>query len=123
MTTMKRDILAFLRLFHDHVSDRETHGWVAELAANSNRWPEAHDVFDRIRKRNLKAITEEDHTKQCQYCFEEVCLKSLYNETDTKIPFDSDAPYSIFPCALSLARALRIRDEEVLHIVASHERA
>lgn len=117
---MSRGVLGLLRLFWEHVPDRETHSWVAELAADSRRWPEGHDVFDRIRDRNLQAIRDNDVTRQAQYCFEEICLKSLYNETDTDVPFDSDAPYSIIPAAIDLARALGIQDQEVIGIIAPH---
>jgi len=114
---MSRGILGLLQLFRDHVPDKETHSWVAELAADSRRWPQGHDVFDRIRDRNLQAIRDNGETQQAQYCFEEICLKSLYNETDTDVPFDSDAPYSIIPAAIILARLLGIRDEEVVGII------
>jgi len=119
-TDMSRGFLGLLRLFCEHVPDRETHSWVTELAADKRSWPRAHDVFDRIRNRNLQAIREKDHTRECQYCFEEICLKSLYNETDTNAPFDSDAPYSIIPAAISLARAVGIQDQEVIRIITPH---
>lgn len=115
---MERNILALLRLFQDHVPDRETHSWVVKLAADRARWQQGHDVFDRIRHRNLRAIRDNDETKQAQYCFEETCLKSLYNETATDAPFDHDAPYSIIPTAIDLARRVGIRDEEVVRTVA-----
>src|ERR1044071_4025303 len=118
---MLDDILALLRLFHTRVPDAETHAWVSELAADEARWPEAHDVFDRVRRRNLEAIDRKDHARECQYCFEEICLKCLYNETATDAPFDSDSPHWIIKCAIDLARAIGISDKEVITIVAPNE--
>jgi hypothetical protein len=118
---MLSDILALLRLFEGRVPDPETHAWVLALASEESRWPEAHDVFDRVRGRLLKADQEEDEKKQCQYSFEEVCLKSLFNETATKIPFDSDSPHWITSRALFLARALGIPEREVIGIIAPYE--
>jgi hypothetical protein len=115
---MEADILALLHLFRDHVPDRETNSWALELAKNPHKWPGAHDLFDRVRRRNLKAIDRKDHVAECQYCFEEVCLKSLYNETSPRDPFDSDSPHWIIKNAIALARAVGIPMQDVLAVVA-----
>jgi hypothetical protein len=115
---MEADILALLRLFSGRVTDRETNLWVIELAKERDRWQSAHDVFDRVRRRNLEAINRKDHVRECQYCFEEVCLKSLYNETYPRAPFDSDSPHWITKNAIALARAVGVPVQDVLAIVA-----
>src|SRR6059058_5887565 len=90
---MVEDIIALLRLFEGHASDRETHAWVAALASDRARWPDAHRVFDQVRRRTLAAIKAGDRLREGQYSFEEICLKSLYNETPAVDPFDSDSPH------------------------------
>jgi hypothetical protein len=115
---MVEDILALLRLFSDRVPDTETHSWVLALAADEERWPEAHDVFDHIRERTLAAEAEKDEIRGRQYAFEEICLKSLLNEADTDAPFDSDSPHWIGKCAIRLARAVGLPDSEVIAIIA-----
>jgi hypothetical protein len=112
------DILALLDLFQSRVLDREVHMWVRELAADEDRWPEAHDVFDRVRWRTLEAIEKKDRVRASQYGFDEICLKTLYNETDTDMPFDAESPYWITRNALGFARAVGIPDEEVISIIA-----
>jgi hypothetical protein len=119
---MQADILALLNLFKGRVPDPETHAWVTDLASNRNRWRKGHEVFDRVRDRNLSAINQRDRARECQYCFEEVCLKSLYNETDALDPFDSDSPYWIIKNAVALARAIGVPDEEVVAVFAPRVR-
>jgi hypothetical protein len=115
---METDILALLQLFRARVPDRTTNSWVIELAQDRRKWPRAHAVFDRVRRRNLEAIARNDHVGECQYCFEEVCLKSLYNETAPRDPFDSDSPHWIIKNAIALARAVGVPVQDVLAIVA-----
>ena len=83
--------------------DPETNSWVIELVKDRRCWHTAHAVCDRVRRRNLEAIERKDHVAECQYCFEEVCLKSLYNETSPRDPFDADSPYWIIKNAIALA--------------------
>jgi hypothetical protein len=85
------------------VPDPETNSWVIELVKDRRCWHTAHAVCDRVRRRNLEAIERKDHVAECQYCFEEVCLKSLYNETSPRDPFDADSPYWIIKNAIALA--------------------
>jgi hypothetical protein len=116
---MIEDILRLLRLFADRVPDAESNGWVVEVASDEDRWHEAHSYFDKIRHRNLEAISDKDAVRQAQYCFEEICLKSIWNETDTDAPFDSDSPYWVVPSAVKLARALGIVDAAVLVVITA----
>jgi hypothetical protein len=88
------------------------------LADDQEKWSRAHDLFDSVRERNLRAIESGDKVQECQYCFEEVCLQSLYNETDTVAPFDSCSPYWIIKNALVLAQAIGIPVTDVVAIVA-----
>jgi hypothetical protein len=115
------DILALLELFEGRVLDREAHAWVKELAADQDRWPEAHDVFDRVRRRTLEAIEKKDHIRASQYGFDEICLKTLYNETATDVPFDSEVPHWITKSALRFARAVGIPESEVIDVIAPNE--
>jgi hypothetical protein len=117
-TQMQADILALLRLFHSRVPDPESNTQVTELAADARRWGRAHDLFDRVRERNLRAIRAGDGVRECQYSFEEVCLKSLYNETDTVAPFDACSPYWVIKNALALAQAIGVPVNDVVAIVA-----
>ena len=91
---MQADILALLQLFTGRVtrSPRPT-AWVVELATDRDKWESgAPKLFDRVRTRNLKAIDSRDRVRECQYCFEEVCLQSLYNETPTPLIHSIRAP-------------------------------
>jgi hypothetical protein len=119
---MLEDILELLRLFEGRVPDYETHAWVVKVASDEDRWSEAHDVFDRVRDRNLDANAKRDYARECQYCFEEVCLKSIWNLTDTGAPFDPDSPHWITKNAIDLARAIGMSDTDVIHAIAPDEK-
>jgi len=114
---MQADILALLQLFRDRVPDKETHEWVAELVVERDRWRSGHEIFDRIRSRNLEAIDALDKSRECQYCFEEICLQSLYNATSPFDPFDSCSPYWVIKNALALARSVGVPVVEVVALV------
>src|SRR5262245_60337060 len=111
-------MLALLRLFRSRVPDSESNEQVTALAADERKWSEAHDLFDRVRERNLMAIESGDTIRECQYCFEEVCLQSLYNETDTNTPFDACSPYWVIKNALVLAQAVGVPVIDVVTVVA-----
>lgn len=125
---MQEEILALLRLFRDRARDRETNAWVIELAADRARWTGAHDLFDLIRDRLLVATGDAgrppvpkdqiDWDRVQQYAFEELCLKALFNETDTKYPFDSCSPFWVAGSAIRLARALGVPTEAVITVIA-----
>lgn len=115
---MAEDIVALQQLFEAHASDCETHGWVTALAANPAKWPDAHRVFEQVRNRTVAAIAVKDRMREGQYMFEEICLKSLYNETAATDPFDSDSPHWIIKCAVYRARQVGIPVQQVLDIVA-----
>lgn len=112
---MAEDIVAFLLLFGPHASDPETAARVAALAADPAQWPNAHRLFDEVRRRSLGTS---DRLRQGQYSFEEICLKTLYNETAAVDPFDSDSAYHVVPCAIGRAWQLGVPIRRVLEIVA-----
>ncbi len=114
---MQDDILGLMRLFRGLVPDAESHGWVSNLASNRSEWGRAKEVFDRVRRRNLAAISSKDRVASVQYYFEEVCLQSLYNETAVDDPFDSCTPYWIIKNALDLARRLDVPEARVVRVV------
>jgi hypothetical protein len=115
---MTSEIVELLQLFRGRVPDPKTNTWVLDLATDSRKWPKAHALFDRVRVRTLAATNAKDHARECQYCFEEVSLQSLYNETYPQDPFDQDAPYWIPKNAIGLARAIGVPVQEVLAIIA-----
>jgi hypothetical protein len=115
---MSEHIIALLKLFQAFMPDQETAAWVLELAASENKWNGAHDLFDKVRRRNLAAIESGDLSRQWQYCFEEICLKALYNESGSRAPFDSDSPYWIAPLAIQTARQFGVPVDSVIGIVA-----
>ncbi|MDB5341558.1 MAG: hypothetical protein JWN70_7177 [Planctomycetaceae bacterium] len=117
---MVDDIVGLLRLFEASASDRETHRWVLSLATDQALWPDAHRIFNLVRERTLSAIAEQNDVLEAQYMFEEICLKSLYNETDASDPFDSDSPYWIIKCAIDWARQIGLPVEDVITVVSTN---
>ena len=115
------DIQALLDLFEDQVPGHESNRLVAKFARDKARWYKAHGLFTTIRQRNLKAIKSGDKTKECQYCFEEVCAKTLYNVTRSSTPFDPDSPYWVIKNALTLAKQIGMPIESVVDLVAPNK--
>ena len=85
---------------------------------NTNSWPQAHKLFQEIRHKNLEATKKKNKVLEAQYCFEEVCAKTLYNLSGASSPFDADSPYWIVPNAIAFAQYLKIDETEVIKIVA-----
>lgn len=112
------DIQALLRFFQDKVPDKDSNRHVQDYANDKSRWFMANELFATIHEMNLKTIKEGDQDKACQYNFEEVCAKTLYNITGPDSPFDPDSPYWVIKNALVLAKALGVPAEEVVNIVA-----
>ena len=106
-------IESLLALFREHCTDLETISELQILVAAPARWPEAHKLFQRIRLKNLAASKARDLPLEAQYCFEEICAKSLYNLSQSPAPFDSDSPDWLVPNAMSLAKCLQINQAEV----------
>ena len=110
-------IRQLLELIATRVSDRETIDELFGLIDNRRRWIEAHALFMRIRDKTLRADESGDEKLAAQYCFEEICAKSIYNESHGEMPFDSDSPFWVLPIALDTARVLGIDRERVLKTV------
>ena len=101
---------------------------VTELIADESKWPGAHDLFDLIR-RKLRAATKDNGratmpthpvelARVYQYAFEELCLKAVFNETSTEIPFDTDSPFWVAGSAVKFARKLGVPIDSVLAVIA-----
>jgi len=107
----QKQMLALVALFDSKVPDAEVHEHLAVLITDTNRWREAHGYFSEVRRRRLNSST--DRIGQLQYSFTEACLKTVFNETPTKAPFDSISPFWVVPAALALAAELRMPLENV----------
>lgn len=112
------EIQALLDLFHDVVPDKDSNRLVWMFCDEKHRWPKAHGLFQTIRDRTLAAERRNDQPKLCQYLFEEVVAKTLYNLSRSSAPFDPDSPYWVIKNALRLARELHVPLEKVTEIVA-----
>jgi len=114
LDAMKR----FVEMFAARTTDRSTLDELQRMFADRGTWHKAHDLFGRIRVKNLEASLRGDARLEAQYCFEEVCAKTLYNLTGSPAPFDADSPYWIVPNALATARHLAIDEREIVTLVA-----
>ena len=104
------DIWRLIELFKTHCADQSTMSVVTEMLGDADRWPEAHALFSQIRAKTNMASESNDKLAECQYLFEEICAKTLYNMSHESAPFDPDSPYWIVPNALSFARRAGIAD-------------
>jgi hypothetical protein len=87
------------------------------MASDDIQWRYAHALFSRIRDKTLRADDAKDRLLQEQYCFEEICAKTLFNMSghdpaygEFPNPFDDDSPFWVLPTAVSFARALGVDD-------------
>jgi hypothetical protein len=115
LDAMKR----FVEMFAARTTDRSTLDELQRMFADRGTWHKAHDLFQRIRIKNLQASRRGDAQLEAQYCFEEVCAKTLYNLTGRPEPFDADSPYWIVPNALATARHLGIDERDIVKVVAA----
>lgn len=111
------DMWCLIDLFEPHCEDQSTLTKLKDMLGESTRWPDAHDLFQEIRRKNLAASEGGDKKVECQYLFEEICAKTLYNMSRSSAPFDPDSPYWILPNALYLSRAFGIRDSECIRVI------
>jgi hypothetical protein len=107
-----------IEVFALHSTDRSTLDELRAMIGDRDTWHRAYDLFQRIRQKTLAAERRRDELADCQYLFEEVCAKTLYNLSGRPAPFDSDSPYWLGPNALLLARRLKIDQSEIVEIVA-----
>jgi hypothetical protein len=114
LDAMKQLIEVFATRSHDRSTLDELH----RMIGDHKTWSKAHELFHRIRQKTLVAERRKDELADCQYLFEEVCAKTLYNLSGQPAPFDEDSPFWIVPNALSLARRMSIDASEIAKIVA-----
>jgi hypothetical protein len=115
------EIKALLDLFEEKVPDHESNRLVWKFCDEKQKWIKAHGLHSTLRDRNLKAIKQGNKIKECQYCFEEVIAKTLFNLTMSSAPFDPDSPYWVIKNALALAQKIGVPTEEVVRIVAPNK--
>jgi hypothetical protein len=108
-----------VEIFGARTTDRSTLDELQRMLADRGTWHKARDLFQRIRLKNLDASRRGDARLEAQYCFEEVCAKTLHNLTGRPAPFDADSPYWIVPNALATARHLGIEEREIITVVAA----
>ena len=96
--------------FIPHCKDVSTLNEINAMAQDRSKWRKAHDLFDRIRTKTLRADTANDRMLQHQYSFEEICAKTLYNLSGYPAPFDDDSPFWVIPIAVAFAHAIGIHD-------------
>ena len=104
---------ALVALFLPLCSDSATLSELQGMVMTQDEWHKAHNLFGRIRLKNLAAAKAGDLPREAQYCFEEACAKTLYNLTQSAAPFDQGSPEWIGPNAMSLSRHLGLPDAEV----------
>jgi hypothetical protein len=109
---------SFARLFRPYVEERATWQEVEAMIRDESTWQGAHALFDRIRIKTL-SVQEGDDKLNCQYSFEEICAKTLYNFSDPVDPFDVDSPFWVIPLALRFSRFLKLPDSAVLDAIAA----
>lgn len=117
MANILQDMQTLVRIFSMHCEDSETFVQIGTMIENRGSWPDARSLFDAIRAKNLKASKSGDSRAEAQYCFEEVCAKTLYNLSMKSAPYDPDTPYWIIPNAFSLAKKLGIPPIDVIQIL------
>lgn len=96
--------------FIPHCKDASTLNELKAMAADGTTWRKAHDLFDRIRNKTLRAGKANDRVLQHQYSFEEICAKTLYNLSGHPAPFDDDSPFWVIPIAVAFAQELGVDD-------------
>ena len=115
------EIKALLDLFENKVPDNESNRLVRRFCNEKQKWIKAHGLHSTISDRNLKAIKQGNKAKECQYCFEEVIAKTLFNLTRSSAPFDPDSPYWVIKNALILAKEVGVPVEEITKIVVPNK--
>ena len=122
-----RAIGELTRIFLPRCADRSTLIELQEMASDPERWRHAHALFYRIREKTLAADAAHDRRLAHQYCFEEICAKSLYNLSgqvsggDWPFRFDRDSPSWLVRNAADFANLLGI--EAVESVLARLEQA
>jgi hypothetical protein len=100
-------------------ADRRTLDELHDLVGDRAMWHRAHDLFSRIRQKNVEASRKGDVRLEAQFSFEEACTKTLYNLGRYPGAFDADSPYWIVPHALRAARLMGIDEGKIISAVIS----
>ena len=108
------DIWCLIEFFEPHCEDTSSLLKIKEMVMESDSWPKAHDLFREIRQKSIAAEKADNKRAECQYLFEEVCAKTLFNMSRSSAPFDPDSPYWVVPNALYFSRAIGIPDSECI---------
>ncbi len=103
-----------IQLFQGVCPETETLRELSSVLGDRSRWMNAHDLFQRIRAKTLKAEKSGNRSLKAQYLFEEVCAKTIYNISLSSAPFDPDSPFWVVPNAFSLASHYAIPQERVV---------
>ena len=111
------DIARLIELLEPRCEDQSTLSPLREMLGDADRWPDAHALCSEIRAKTNQAASAGDKLAECQYLFEEICAKTLYNLSHESAPFDPDSPYWIVPNALSFARRAGISDAECIDAI------
>jgi len=109
-------IIALLRLFQDQVPDPLSLRQVLDVAL-SKEWSRVHEARSKVRSRLLLTSKADDPVRLAQYGFEQSCLETLYNDTQTADPFSPMSPYWVVPNAIELAEQFSVPIDEVLAAV------
>ena len=108
--SIDKAIIELLEYFLPQCEDRLTMQEVKDMASDWRKWSDGHKLFDRIRTKTLLVERNIDQLIVCQYLFEEICAKTLYNLSNPRDPFDADSPFWILPIALQFAKAMGIEE-------------
>ena len=117
MTNPTADQIAgLLAYFSPYCRDKSTLQKLQFVASRPAKWKTSYAVFERVRNKTLKATDRGDIRLQHQYCFEEICAKTLYNmsvcpEKHALVypaPFDDDSIDYVMPLANDFADHLGI---------------
>ncbi|MFB7611240.1 hypothetical protein [Streptomyces gardneri] len=75
------------------------------LAATEERWPQAGDVFNRLRRRSLEQIAPLNEQQVLLFTLAELVAKMALNAADVRPPFDYDSGWRIGPVTHRLMSA------------------
>lgn len=76
------------------------------LAESEDRWVNARDVFDRLRRRTLEQDPPFDAAQSAFFRLAELVAKVAHNATGPQAPFDHHSGWSIGPMAYRLAETV-----------------
>lgn len=99
-----------LNAIEPHCSDTETIAALKGLLLDRDRWKDAHGLFQTIRAKTNLVKEEGNDLAEAQYCFEEICAKTIYNLSGEPAPFDADSAFWVLPLAIGLCRKLGFKN-------------